>query len=190
VRRMWATSIHIDPHLAGGDGFLPVFCKASATPEPCEGALPSGEDFEAFGGVGALDVFERPLSDPVQCTAQFRPGIGAISEQVAQPGASMTKRFQHRRSAVAVLNIASMYDEYEEHVGGVEDDMALAAPGRGPGQALDLLSSAITTPPASVVFTPSGCRSRLHSQLDLPPLAFPRLHSQIEPDRLPQLQTS
>ena len=69
---------------------FPVFCQASAAPEPCEGAFDdpsSGEDFEALGGVGALDDLEGPLADPVEGAAQFRPGISAIGEQMAQPGA-------------------------------------------------------------------------------------------------------
>ena len=59
----------IDPRLAGGDGFPPVFCQPSTAPEPCKGAFEdpsSGQDFEAPGDVGAFYDLERPLSDPVQ----------------------------------------------------------------------------------------------------------------------------
>jgi len=144
----------IDPNFAGGDGFLPVSCQASATPELCEGAFddpPSGENFEVFGGIGALDDFERPLSDPVQCAAQFRSGIGGIGEQVAQSWAGMAYGLQHRRRAVAVLNIGCMHDQSEEHAGGVDDGVALGT--------LDFLSGVITANPACLRgLLPSGCR--------------------------------
>ena len=45
----------------------------------------------------------------------------------------MAYGFQHGRSAVAVLNIAGMDDEAEEHAGGIDDNMALAPPGSGSG---------------------------------------------------------
>ena len=84
VRRMWATLIHASleamafSHSFANRRQRPSHAKVrSTTHRP-------GEDFEAFGGIGALDDFERPLSDHVQCAAQFRPGIGAIGEQVAR----------------------------------------------------------------------------------------------------------
>lgn len=73
----------VDPSFAGGDGLVPVLCEPATASEPCEGAFddpPSGEDFETFCGVGAFDDFERPLSDPVECAAQFRPGISAVGD--------------------------------------------------------------------------------------------------------------
>lgn len=126
----------VDPSLAGGDGFLPVLRQSAAAPEPCEGAFDdpsSWQDLEPLRGVGGLDDFEGLLSDPVEGAAQFRPGIGAIGEQVAQPGAGVAYGFQHGRRAVAILNVAGMNDEAEEHAGGIDDDMALAAPGSGSG---------------------------------------------------------
>ncbi len=126
----------VDPSLAGGDGFFPVFCEPSAAPEPCEGAFddpPSRKDFEAAGGIGTLDDLERLLADPVQCGAQFRPVISAVGEQVAQPGTGIAYGCQHGRCSVAILNIGGVNDEPEEHAGGVEDGVALAAPGSGSG---------------------------------------------------------
>ena len=130
--------------------FSQSFASFRQAPEPCDGAFddPSaGKEFEALGGVGALDYFERPLADLVQGATQFRSGVSAVGKRVAQPGACMAYRSQHRRSAIAVLYIGCMHDQPEEHPSGIDDGVALAA--------FDLLTSVIgANPPWS---SRSGC---------------------------------
>lgn len=43
-----------------------------------------------------------------------------------------------------------MNDELEEHAGGVDDSVVLAAPDRGPGQTVDLLADVIAAYPAGL----------------------------------------
>ena len=86
----------VDPCFSGGDGFLPVLCQTAAAPEPGEGAFdhPSArEDLEALRRVGALDDLQRPVADPVEGAAQFRPGIAAVREDMPEPGTGMTDGF-------------------------------------------------------------------------------------------------
>ena len=133
MRRMWAMLIHASLEAMDfSQSFAsrrqhPSHAKVRSTPPP------PGEDFEAAGGVGALDDFERPLADPVEGGAQLRSGIASVGEQVAQPKAVMAYGFQHSRCSVAILNIGGMNDEPEEHAGSVDDSVALAAPGSGSG---------------------------------------------------------
>ena len=75
-----------DPGVCAFDGFLPVLCQSSASPEPGEDALdaPSTvQDLEAFHGVGALDDLDRPVAVLGKRTLEFGAGVGAIGEDVA-----------------------------------------------------------------------------------------------------------
>ena len=45
---------------------------------------------------------------------------------MAQPGEGMAEGLQHRRSAVAVLNIGAMDDQTDQQTQRISDDMALA----------------------------------------------------------------
>ena len=123
--------------------FPPSFASRRQRPSHAKMRDPaSGEDFEAFCVIGTLDDLKRPLSNPVECAPQFRPGIGTIGEQMAQPGTGVAYGFQHR--PIAVLNIGCMDDQPEEHTGGIGNNMAFAA--------LDLLPGVIAANPP-VVFT-------------------------------------
>ena len=75
------------PCLCALDGFLPIACQSAAATEPCKSAFddPSaGQHLEALGGVGSLDDLQSPAPEADEGTAQFRPGIAAIREHVAQ----------------------------------------------------------------------------------------------------------
>ena len=120
----------VDPRLAGGDGLLPIPGQPAASPEPGEGALdnPSpGQEFEPLRGVRALYDLDGPIADPVQCAAQFRSGIAAVGEDMAQPGAGMTDGFQNPWRAIPVLDVGGMNDQPEQQSDGVDDDMAFAS---------------------------------------------------------------
>jgi hypothetical protein len=72
------------------DGPFEVLGEASVSPEPGECALDdpaARQDFEGvFGGGGSLDDSERPIALPVQGCLELLPCIGAVGEDVSQPG--------------------------------------------------------------------------------------------------------
>lgn len=64
-----------------------ILGEASIPVEPFQRALDhpaAWQHFEAFGGVGALDCFDRLLVDATQRVLDFVSGIAAIGENVAQ----------------------------------------------------------------------------------------------------------
>ena len=87
--------------------------------------------------------------------------------------------FSTGRRAVAVLNIAGMDDEAEEHADGIDEDMALAAH--------DLLSGVIAANPACFRCFHRLAIDHARTRLGLAPLEFARLHGQMEADRLHSL---
>ncbi len=106
-----------DPCLGTGDGFLPVLGEAPAATQPGEGALddpPFWQNLEA---------------------------LGAIGEDMAQPGKAVADGLQQLGRAVAVLDIGAMDDQCDQKAQGVGDDMALAA--------LDLLAGVKATDSAA-----------------------------------------
>ena len=81
-----------DPGLGAGDGSLEVLGESSASAEPGEGALDDpapGQQDEALGGIRSFDDLDGPRSQSGECSRQFVAGIGAVGEQVAQPGISV-----------------------------------------------------------------------------------------------------
>lgn len=66
----------------------PVFCEATATPEPGEGALDdasSGEDFEALGGIGTPYDLNYPFAVTFDRSAQLIAGVSIVGERMVQP---------------------------------------------------------------------------------------------------------
>ena len=144
----------VDPCLAGGDGFLPVFCQPPTSPEPCKGAFDdpsSGRTSKPLAVSERLAISSVHLPILSRAPRSFGPGVSAVGEQMTQPGACMAYRFQHCRSAVAVLNVGCVHHQSEEHSGGVDGGVMLAT--------VDLLSGVIAANPACLRgFSPSGCR--------------------------------
>lgn len=75
------------PCLGALDGSFPIPRQTVAATKPCEGALDdptAGQHLKAFGTVGALDDLQRPAPEADKGVAQFRPGIAAVREHMAQ----------------------------------------------------------------------------------------------------------
>ena len=118
-----------EPGLGAGDGGLEVFGETAVATEPGKGALhhpTPGQDLEARHVVASLDDLQRPLADLFQRLAEFRSGVGAIGEDVAQPGEGPSDRGEQRRRAVAVLDMGGVNHAGDEPPAGVGEDMALA----------------------------------------------------------------
>ena len=97
-----------DPGLGGLDGRLEVLGQPPVSIEPGERALddPSaGQELEALHARGTVDDLQRPAADPLQCALELGPGIGAVGEDVAQAGKVAGDGGEHRRRAVAVLDL-------------------------------------------------------------------------------------
>ena len=112
-------------------GGLEVFGETAVATEPGKGALhhpTPGQDLEARHVVASLDDLQRPLADLFQRLAEFRSGVGAIGEDVAQPGEGPSDRGEQRRRAVAVLDMGGVNHAGDEPPAGVGEDMALCAP--------------------------------------------------------------
>ena len=81
---------------------------ATTASEPGEGALdhpPSGDDFKADRGVGALDDLNGPATDLPGRPAQLGPAIAAIGEDMAQKRVSFGDGRQHFGRSIPTLNI-------------------------------------------------------------------------------------
>ena len=85
-----------------------------------------GQDLEARHVVASLDDLQRPLADLFQRLAEFRSGVVAIGEDVAQPGEGPSDRGEQRRRTVAVLDMGGVNHASDEPPAGVGEDMALA----------------------------------------------------------------
>ena len=111
------------------DGGLEVFCQPAAPTEPCEGALDdpaARQKFEAFGGIGTLDDFERldrGASRPRPASSRHnrhRRRYGAATDSACGSG-------DHTSRAVAILNVGVMHEQTDQIAFRVGDDVALAA---------------------------------------------------------------
>ena len=69
-------------------------------------------------------------------------GIGAVGEEVAQPGEEVVDGFDNERRAIAVLHIGGVDRGADHQAGGIGHDMPLAA--------LDLLGRIIAARPAAL----------------------------------------
>ena len=111
---------------------FPIFGQSPAAVEPCEGALDdpsSGNDFEAFRSVEALDDLDCPVTDAFKSVAQLWSGITAIRKDMAQVWMGIPDGFQHFRCAITVLNTGAMHDQPNHKPERVGDNVALAALG-------------------------------------------------------------
>ena len=119
-----------DPGLGGLDGRLEVLCQPPVSIEPGERALddPSaGQELEALHARGTVDDLQRPAADPLQCALELGPGIGAVGEDVAQAGKVAGDGGEHRRRAVAVLDLGAVDHDRDQQAAGVGEDVTLAA---------------------------------------------------------------
>ena len=119
-----------DPGLGGLDGRLEVLGQPPVSIEPGERALddPSaGQELEALHARGTVDDLQRPAADPLQCALELGPGIGAVGEDVAQAGKVAGDGGEHRRRAVAVLDLGAVDHDRDQQAAGVGEDVTLAA---------------------------------------------------------------
>ena len=144
------------PCLSGCNGPFPILRQSWASVHPRERSLHDpapGRDFEAFGRVGSLDDLQGPGADLLQGTTEFRAGVAAIGEDMAQPGQGEPDRFEDARRTVAVLDIGPMDRQPDRQAQRVGDDRTLAA--------LDLLAGVIAPIHRRFAWvSPTGCRSR------------------------------
>ena len=104
------------------NGFLPILCQPAASAQPCEGALhhpSSRQDFEALGTVGPFHDLDGPAANADQRLAQFRPGIAAIGEDMAQLLRLTAEPGKDAGSAVTVLNVRGVNIQREQVTAGV-----------------------------------------------------------------------
>ncbi len=119
-----------DPGLGGLDGRLEVLGQPPVSIEPGERALddPSaGQELEARHARGTVDDLQRPAADPLQCALELGPGMGAVGEDVAQAGKVAGDGGEHRRRAVAVLDVGAVDHDRDQQAAGVGEDVTLAA---------------------------------------------------------------
>ena len=117
------------PCLCALDGFLPIACQSAAATEPCEGAFddPSpGQHLEALGSVGPLDDLHRPASEVGEGAPQFRPGIAAIREHMAQTQSLAAEPGKDPGRAVTILDIGRMDLACDQVAAGIGDDVTFA----------------------------------------------------------------
>ncbi len=119
-----------DPGLGGLDGRLEVLGQPPVSIEPGERALddPSaGQELEARHARGTVDDLQRPAADPLQCALELGPGMGAVGEDVARAGKVAGDGGEHRRRAVAVLDVGAVDHDRDQQAAGVGEDVTLAA---------------------------------------------------------------
>ena len=118
-----------DPCLRGSHAGLEVLGQASVAVEPSERALDdpaAGKELEALGPLGALDDLQRPASHLAERALELGPGIGAIGEDVAQPRELPGHGGEHRRRAVAVLDIGAVDHERDQQAARVGEVVSLS----------------------------------------------------------------
>lgn len=127
-----------------GDGLFEVLCEAAVAVQPGQCSLDNPaarENNEALCGIGPLDDFDGPFSDPAQRALELFASIAAIGEDVPQPREAFDDLGQHQRSAVTVLDVGGVDYGMDEIAVGVRQDMALAP--------LGLLARIVTPRPAA-----------------------------------------
>src|ERR1017187_1579801 len=83
-------------------------------------------ELKAFCGVRSLDDLDRPSTAAPQRAAQFGAGVTAIGEDVTQPRIQKADRGEHKRAAVAVLDVSRVHNKPDHVALRVGDDMTLA----------------------------------------------------------------
>ena len=96
----------VEPSLGTGDRSLEVFGQAAVAIEPSEGTFdhPATGKHDEAGSV-SFDDLDGPAAELGESFGQFVPGIGTISEEVAQPGEEIVNGLDNDRRAIAVLNL-------------------------------------------------------------------------------------
>lgn len=84
-----------------------------------------GAELRSLYGVGTLDDLDLPAATPLQRLAQFRAGIAAVREYMAQPRPAMADRGERQRRAAPVLNVRAIDDEADHQAECIHDDLAL-----------------------------------------------------------------
>lgn len=131
-----------------------VLGQPSAATEPSEGSFddPSaGQNFEAFGGVRALDdlgVDER--QGLLLRVVKLRALVAAVCEQLLQKWELPEQRAQDESAAITILNVGRMNERMKQQAYRIDKNMPLLA--------LDLLSGIVAVridaaPPFSALFT-------------------------------------
>ena len=65
----------------------------------------AGQDFEADRIGHAPHDFDAPSAEFSECFAELITGIGAVGEEVAQPGEEVVDGFDNKRRTITVLHI-------------------------------------------------------------------------------------
>ena len=86
-----------------------------------------GRSWKPFHARGTVDDLQRPAADPLQCALELGPGIGAVGEDVARAGKVAGDGGEHRRRAVAVLDLGAVDHDRDQQAAGVGEDVTLAA---------------------------------------------------------------
>ena len=103
--------------------------RPSVSVEPGDQAFdhPAAAAFEALGGTRALDDFNGPSADPIECGFQFGTGIAAIGEDMTQPREETSDGGQQCWRSVTVLNSGGVNGGGHEQAVGIAQKMALAS---------------------------------------------------------------
>ena len=137
-----------DHRLAAAGQHLVVFAVATVSAQPCESPLhdpPLGQHLESGDVVAAFDDLQKPAAQLLGPFDQLA-GISSVGPDQLQPREQAGEFPQDQLGAVAILDIACMYDNRNNQAEGIDDNVPLSA--------VDLLPRIVTVyPPFSVVFT-------------------------------------
>ena len=110
---------------------FPIFGETATAAEPANGAFDNPAlrlDDEAFGIVAAFDDLDRQCGHHVGDTVEEdRPGIGAISEQLAQERELSEQGGQQQQPAVAILHVGGGDQRVQQQTEFVDQDVAFLA---------------------------------------------------------------
>ena len=79
----------------------------------------AGQELEALHARGTVDDLQRPAADPLQCALELGPGIGAVGEDWRRRGKVAGDGGEHRRRAVAVLDLGAVDHDRDQQAAGV-----------------------------------------------------------------------
>lgn len=111
------------------DSFLIIAHEPSPSCHPTERALDdpaARENLEASRRVGSPDDLDDEV-EKGRFVHQFCPVVGAISEQMFQPGPALAHRVEDQLSARAVGDVSCCQIQHEQASVGVDRDVALAS---------------------------------------------------------------
>ena len=119
----------VDHGLGAVDALLIVAPEPTPSGRPPEGAfddLAARQDFEALGGIGSFDDLDGEVEEG-GLVHEFGAVIGAVSEQMLEPGPALAHALEDHLGAGAAGDVGGGEIDHQKATVGIDSDMTLSA---------------------------------------------------------------